>query len=416
LLGCSPLFFAVDVDRVAPVEAFPVFGGGYLMNRKFSSVRRLRGFTLIELLVVIAIIAVLIALLLPAVQQAREAARRTQCKNNLKQLGLAIANYESTYTRFPSAGKAIDFSQNLLQAFPASTFTLVLPYLDQGNVYTQFNFAYHYTANVGSPVSSGNPNPIAGVTNAVAAKTNIAAFLCPSNGYTQRDTLGYGETDYAPTAFVDLDPITGLRNKANFKNGGVNDAGTTDGSHDGGSGNVNGTSLGATVDSALGLYGNRIADTTDGLSNTITVFEQAGRPGPSSGQPSLVGNYTTSYLYIGGANGADSTQLPTAGGSAQTAPSRWADSDSGVGVSGQNNNTAGNIQLLNGNKLPSGGPTSCPWTQNNCGANNEPFSTHTGGLHALLGDGTVRFLSENLDWHIAVNLFGKNDGNVVGQF
>src|SRR6478609_9253350 len=100
----------------------------FLMNRKVSSVRRSRGFTLIELLVVIAIIAVLIALLLPAVQQAREAARRTQCKNNLKQMGLAVANYESTYTLFPSAGKGVNFSTINLAAFPTSTFTQILPY------------------------------------------------------------------------------------------------------------------------------------------------------------------------------------------------------------------------------------------------------------------------------------------------
>jgi prepilin-type N-terminal cleavage/methylation domain-containing protein len=78
-----------------------------------------RGFTLIELLVVIAIIAILIALLLPAVQQAREAARRTQCKNNMKQIGLAIHNYESTFSRFPSAGEGTNRSSpNGHQFFP----------------------------------------------------------------------------------------------------------------------------------------------------------------------------------------------------------------------------------------------------------------------------------------------------------
>src|SRR3984957_13817589 len=99
------------------------------------------GFTLIELLVVIAIIAVLIALLLPAVQQAREAARRTQCKNNLKKIGLGVFNYESTFSRLPTAGKGIDLANINLQAFPVSTLTAILPLIDQANVYQQFNFA-----------------------------------------------------------------------------------------------------------------------------------------------------------------------------------------------------------------------------------------------------------------------------------
>ena len=157
------------------------------------SANRARGFTLIELLVVIAIIAVLIALLLPAVQQAREAARRTQCKNNLKQLGFATFNYESTYSRFPSCGRGMNFQVINLQAFPVSTFTLLLPYIDQGNAYSEFNFAYHYT-------NSANSN------NATASKTKIPGLLCPTNGYTQPDTQGYGLTDYMPVAFVDLDP------------------------------------------------------------------------------------------------------------------------------------------------------------------------------------------------------------------
>lgn len=95
------------------------------------------GFTLIELLVVIAIIAILIALLLPAVQQAREAARRTQCKNNLKQLGLALHNYHDTHSVFPPGllGRCTTPDLN------ASGLVMLLPYIEQNNLYSQFNFS-----------------------------------------------------------------------------------------------------------------------------------------------------------------------------------------------------------------------------------------------------------------------------------
>ena len=129
-------------------------------SKKFKS----RGFTLIELLVVIAIIAVLIALLLPAVQQAREAARRTQCKNNLKQIGLAIMNYESSHSALPmekitfttKAGYYVNYNQNWLQ--------LMLPYIDQAPLYNQFNFS----------LSWDDPSLWQLTT------TKIPAFVCPS--------------------------------------------------------------------------------------------------------------------------------------------------------------------------------------------------------------------------------------------
>ncbi len=109
--------------------------------------RRRFGFTLIELLVVIAIIAILIALLLPAVQQAREAARRTQCKNNLKQIGLALHNYESTFTVFPPGDCSFNFGAG--EVPQASTHAFILPYLDGGNQYSTFNFNVQVNGNAG---------------------------------------------------------------------------------------------------------------------------------------------------------------------------------------------------------------------------------------------------------------------------
>jgi prepilin-type N-terminal cleavage/methylation domain-containing protein len=122
---------------------------------------RSRGFTLIELLVVIAIIAVLIALLLPAVQQAREAARRTQCKNNMKQLGLALHNYHDTSLVFPVGG----FWQGANIGTGLSWNVGILPYIDQAPMYNQFNFN-----------ATTNSDP----TNLAIALRSPPGFYCPS--------------------------------------------------------------------------------------------------------------------------------------------------------------------------------------------------------------------------------------------
>ncbi len=159
-----------------------------------SSRRRIRGFTLIELLVVIAIIGILVGLLLPAVQQAREAARRTQCKNNLKQVGLALHNYLDSYTRFAPvsvlpAGRTFE---------PYSGHVRLLPYIEQANLASLIDW------NVSSEFT----------TNPLAARTRVSIYMCPDEVNDRQritPTLIHYPLNYAfneGTWFI-YDPVTG---------------------------------------------------------------------------------------------------------------------------------------------------------------------------------------------------------------
>ena len=143
------------------------------MRTKLFSSKRSRGFTLIELLVVIAIIAILIALLLPAVQQAREAARRTQCKNNLKQLGLGFHNYHDTFRTFPKpAILGLNVAAGLEIVQGVSWGTLLLPFLDQAPLYNNYD----------TNLSPFDP------ANVAATETILNGFLCPSTPRSENVT------------------------------------------------------------------------------------------------------------------------------------------------------------------------------------------------------------------------------------
>ncbi len=179
--------------------------------------RQRSGFTLIELLVVIAIIAILIALLLPAVQQARESARRTQCKNNLKQIGLAVHNFESTYSYLPHSGQCDSTGSSTTTYMTQSTPTLLLPYIEQANVYNLMDHTLKYAdmATIGGyTVTNINTNAQGRIYNdanhagtMAAAKTQIQAFICPSTPIDvgRRSPDGYGVWDYMFIAVTDIE-------------------------------------------------------------------------------------------------------------------------------------------------------------------------------------------------------------------
>lgn len=315
-----------------------------------NSVRR-KGFTLIELLVVIAIIAILIALLLPAVQQAREAARRTQCKNNLKQLALAVQNYHDTYKSFP-AGFARNAARLAVSSCPEgncanwSWGAAILPQLEQSNLYDQVDVG---NAALETVVNDANLRPI--------LQTPLAAFRCPS------DTAPDLNTDQQVPGSGDTNCTSGCQPLATANYIGVNHSYLLE------------------RDTNNGIFNNEqnftsLRDVTDGTSNTLLIGERAWQIGGTRMQAAV----------IFGTNG-DSENHVDQGLVYVTGAGRYSINDS-------------------------------------CSGCAQGFSSlHSGGAQFALTDGSVVFISENVDHNTdsAVNsvyerLIGRNDGQVVGSY
>jgi prepilin-type N-terminal cleavage/methylation domain-containing protein/prepilin-type processing-associated H-X9-DG protein len=322
-------------------------------------------FTLIELLVVIAIIAILIGLLLPAVQKVREAAARSQCSNNLKQLGLALHNYASTYSdKFPTGGEGTDFAN--APSGPSvfdrhSTFTMLLPYMEQDNVYKLINLNYYY--------NDVNNQP-KGANGKLGAQNVVKSYLCPANGWGQPDPQGFGNVDYGATVYTDIDPNTGLRNKPSRANGALH------------------------VDPTRPLAGNTILGITDGTSNTIAIAEDAGRD----------------YRYVAAYVDPFDGQLRRFW--------RWAEPDCGFGVSGFQSGGYDSGAAINNTSTPVGGSTTtCLWAPaNNCGNNDEIFGFHTGGALAVFCDGHVQMLQSSIDRRVVRMLVTPTGGETIPSF
>ena len=255
---------------------------------------RSQGFTLIELLVVIAIIAVLIGLLLPAVQAAREAARRAQCSNNLKQLGIAMHNYHDTVGSFPTLLWAIPGNNNNSlpnNTFRASFFQMILPFMEQTPVYNAINFSV--------PFARGPDN---GRINLTALTTQIAGFMCPSDPSPNQSQYGRWDSGVGPTAANGQSPLG--PKLCYFANAGDNstESNTTSpwpftslprvrGNAFGG-----GTTCTGIVCRQGGTWG--IRDITDGTSNTFAIGESLYESCQWFSWPNPNGNYAFTSVPI----------------------------------------------------------------------------------------------------------------------
>lgn len=326
-------------------------------NRKFTG---RTAFTLIELLVVIAIIAVLIALLLPAVQQAREAARRSQCKNNLKQIGLAVHNYFATYNLFP-LGKLLNAAPPLNNRgcgngaqwyHETNWYFAIFPYIDQGPAFAGLNSSEPIGCDRGY-------NPGAPWDGNWRAKTlRVPVYGCPSDGLKENEfSLGWA------------------RLRANY----VPNYGNTNFSQS----NISA----ATADQFKGApFGNAVSvgfrDITDGSSNTVLFMEVVTTTGPL-----FDGNIADPVARAGCAMGRYTPNAPN-----------YEESEVCPSSTGYLNGIPGCTPTAIGSQIFSA------------------RSKHVGGVHASMCDGAVKFVSNNIDTSIWRGVSSTRGGEVLGDF
>ena len=321
-------------------------------NAEPDEANRRAGFTLVELLVVIAIIGVLVSLLLPAVQSAREAARRTQCTNHLKQLGLALHAHHNAKGRFPSGRGA-----PLPAAF--SAFAYLLPYLEEASAYDRIDYsAAPTTFAIGAQVYDG-------AKNYAIAQMKIGAFLCPSDVRDAVPGVSYGPTNYAA------------------------DAGS-------------GALANGSLSSSDGVFfaNSRVAfrNIIDGASHTMAFAERTLGPG---GSPlAVVPPELPVYMHEVAA-GHDPTATECGGGSGE-----WNTERGAKWIFGNYGNS-----LFNHALPPNAEQGDCMNIQQQKGAI-AARSRHHGGVNGVMCDGSVRIFSDNIELSVWQAL-GSRDGREV---
>ena len=328
-----------------------------MLNFQIRSIRH-RGFTLIELLVVIAIIAILIALLLPAVQQAREAARRTQCKNNLKQLALAAHNYADTHNSFPlQAGASL---------YGYSAQAQLLPFHEQGSLHSLIDF--------NQPLTIGLAwNPQVNPAIATVAGSRIPVLMCPSDSGNPMFTDAFGFAWAGGNYLV---------------NGG------------------SGAQLNYCSSSNDGLFWRgssvKFRDITDGTSNTAFMAETLFGNRQAATTTLVSAQRQMKRVSLGSPCGPMAEVMET------TASTNFTGNRAGIWIS-----STGFHTLIQGYYPPN---SISPDFGNHGEVVSGPRSLHIGGAQISLCDGSVRFISENVNLAIFRNVFARNDGQVLGEF